>query len=480
MKISLIIPIYNVELWLRECIESAINQTIPFDEIILINDGSTDNSGEICKKYEKEYSKIILIQQENRGLSAARNAGILRAKGDYVMFLDSDDLLAKDTVESISHILDKKDLDALYFDGKNFIDGIDKKKHEKDVRGLFDRKAGVPKTIMCGKDFFDAVYPRYYLPYGVLGVYKRMLLIKNNIQFPEKIYFEDVYFTFVFMNEAERVTYIPRILYHRRLRANSIMTSSFSDRKISDYIKAYTLVWEYIEKKWNTDVMNDKLLLYINKGYRLITLRFLECYTNNIHISENTIDLFQWFTKKYLSFLTLEFGSYETFAIESKIFALRNLLFIDRCSVFNTVECPYNIVMEMVTGLRKNYCKLLSMIPFQDKHCRIGIYGIGDHTKGMLDFYCKLIGEISAQIIFIDSAKDKGEYMGKAVINYKDIKDKFDLIVISSSLYDKVMSTNVKVVDEKVKVLRFYESISMDIFSNNEDILECVLGKTFY
>lgn len=93
MKISIIVPIYNVEKYLERCILSIIKQTYQNIEIILVNDGSTDSSIEICKKYSKIDSRILLIDKENGGLSDARNVGLQVAKGDYVLFVDSDDYM---------------------------------------------------------------------------------------------------------------------------------------------------------------------------------------------------------------------------------------------------------------------------------------------------------------------------------------------------------------------------------------------------
>ena len=99
IKVSIVIPVYNVEKYLEECIESAIKQSLNDIEIICINDGSTDSSLEILKKYEKKYSNIIVISQENKGLSASRNVGIRKAKGKYIYFLDSDDFIDTNSME---------------------------------------------------------------------------------------------------------------------------------------------------------------------------------------------------------------------------------------------------------------------------------------------------------------------------------------------------------------------------------------------
>ena len=100
-KISIIVPVYNVEKYLKTCLDSIINQTYQNLEIILVDDGSTDNSGEICEEYRKTDSRIILIHKENEGLSMARNFGLDIASGDYISFVDSDDFIARNMMEAL-------------------------------------------------------------------------------------------------------------------------------------------------------------------------------------------------------------------------------------------------------------------------------------------------------------------------------------------------------------------------------------------
>ena len=100
-KISIIIPVYNSEKYLEECIISLLNQTLKECEFIFINDGSTDNSYNICKEYERKDGRIVLINQENRGVSTARNIGMTRAQGDYITFVDSDDYVDNKYIETL-------------------------------------------------------------------------------------------------------------------------------------------------------------------------------------------------------------------------------------------------------------------------------------------------------------------------------------------------------------------------------------------
>lgn len=112
-SLGLVIPIYNVEAYLQECLDSVVNQTIPFDEVILVNDGSLDRSKEICESYCKKYFHMKLINQKNQGLGAARNHGMEYLKSDYLVFLDSDDRFTLQAVETIKNRL--KGQDVLFY-----------------------------------------------------------------------------------------------------------------------------------------------------------------------------------------------------------------------------------------------------------------------------------------------------------------------------------------------------------------------------
>lgn len=120
IKVSIIIPIYNVEKYLRQCLDSAVNQTLSNIEIILINDGSTDNSSCIAREYSLNYSFIKLIEQKNSGQSIARNKGIDAANGKYIYFLDSDDYIEINAIENLYKEAERNNLDLVLFEGNSF------------------------------------------------------------------------------------------------------------------------------------------------------------------------------------------------------------------------------------------------------------------------------------------------------------------------------------------------------------------------
>ena len=169
-SISLVIPVYNVESWLAECLESAVNQSAPFKEVVIINDGSTDSSIEICRSYVKKYGYFKLIDQENQGLSAARNAGIKAASGEYIMFLDSDDWLRADSVKILEGLLEEGRPDVIYFDADTFCEADT----VVDFFCCYDRsRAGIDGEVMSGRAYFERIYPQNYVVSACLGVYRK-------------------------------------------------------------------------------------------------------------------------------------------------------------------------------------------------------------------------------------------------------------------------------------------------------------------
>jgi glycosyltransferase involved in cell wall biosynthesis len=213
MKFSIIIPVYNVEQYLQDCLNSIVAQSYFDYEVICVNDGSTDGSLAILKEYEKNYSQITVITQSNKGLSGARNAGIRAAKGDYLFFLDSDDWIEPTALEVLSRQLSGEDM--VCFNGRRVFENG--KTEEPD--------AGISESSLSGWEYYNkyALVPRkFHFVCTVLRLYRREYLLKNNLFFEEGIYHEDNLFTPLACYYAQTVKVIPDCLYIYRIREGSI------------------------------------------------------------------------------------------------------------------------------------------------------------------------------------------------------------------------------------------------------------------
>ena len=173
-KVSVIIPVYNAEKYLRQCLDSVVNQTYKNLEIICVNDGSTDNSSEILKEYASKDDRIILINQNNQGNGCARNVGLSRVSGEYISFIDSDDFILQNTYASVISLMIKDNLDILMFGHFDYIDGECRKSFTNDIFNKFKNKKISKENLI-----------QYFL-LGVWNkIFKSSFLKDNNIFFPK-------------------------------------------------------------------------------------------------------------------------------------------------------------------------------------------------------------------------------------------------------------------------------------------------------
>ena len=269
-KISLIIPVYNTEKYLRQCIRS-IDINNKNWQIIFVNDGSTDNSLEILNEY-KEYENIIILNQKNKGLSEARNRGIISAEGKYICFLDSDDMLGQDFQNKIDKNVDLSRDDKVYFYnfisfyGNEIIDNdYDFSKYKNRIlKAKYIRKIFIKKNIAC-------IACRYLIP-------KKEFL---NIKFFSNIYHEDELFTtHLLSNDNNKFEYIEVKYLYRRERNDSI-TNTLNQKHFDSVI---TILKNLKTKK------NNKFIKF-QKGKLLI--RLLYVYINLSKITYNIEELYK-------------------------------------------------------------------------------------------------------------------------------------------------------------------------------------------
>lgn len=257
-KLSIIIPIYNVEKYLRECLDSVLRQNFWDMEVILINDGSTDRSGELAEIYAKRYANVCLLTQRNKGLSAARNAGVMRAKGKYILFLDSDDYLMEDAVQELIEYIENKNLDLLLFSAVRVICDNQNIVKSREYYGYkHEECAGV-----SGVELYEKLQrTNDYYTAACFQIISRELLRNTNIKFYEGILHEDHLYTFLLMMNAKRCGLIPKAFYCYRYRENSIMNSERTyNRNLEGFLITYC---EMV--KWYKENTNLERIAYYRK-----------------------------------------------------------------------------------------------------------------------------------------------------------------------------------------------------------------------
>jgi glycosyltransferase involved in cell wall biosynthesis len=291
LKLSFIIPVYNVELFLEKCLRSCADQDVnPTEyEIIVINDGTKDDSLAIAEKIATEYSNIIIVSQENAGLSAARNKGLSLAKGDYIWFVDSDDWIKSDCLKKILDLLYSKDLDGLAVCAANVENETVKKRHNfMEVEG----------KIFSGKEILKTEYWTHCVPFTI---YRRNFLRDFDLKFMEGIYHEDSEFTPRAYYYCKRIAFISEIIYYVYISANSI-TRSVNPKKAFDLIKVANKISTFSEgiESDMSDVYNNLICININASLynssdmdeKVISLLNKELRTNKYlfkHFKKSTI-----------------------------------------------------------------------------------------------------------------------------------------------------------------------------------------------
>lgn len=241
MRFSVIIPVFNVESYLRDCLDSVLNQTCADWEAICVNDGSTDNSAEILTEYALKDGRINIITQSNGGLSAARNAGMRAAKGDYILFLDSDDWLETSALQTLAENLDGEDM--LCFSGRRFFE---------ETEAFRPADQLMSQAYPTGMAYYNdnALQSRdFAFVCVVLRAYKRSFLIDNGLWFKEGIFHEDNLFTPLACFYSGKVKVINECLYDYRVRSNSITTTP-NIKRLRDLLEtANTLATFFVSKQ---------------------------------------------------------------------------------------------------------------------------------------------------------------------------------------------------------------------------------------
>lgn len=224
--ISVIVPVYNVAKYLDACIVSIQKQTYTHLEIILIDDGSTDESGSICDRYALEDKRIRVIHQKNAGLSAARNKGISICQGEYISFIDSDDFIDKGFIETMYKVVTESGCDLACMEAARFYDG-----DEEKVYSYWDRIENQKEdyTVYYSEQMLNiAFYQKLSVTGAQLKLYRKKLF--QHILFPVGRYYEDLATTYLFILCANRVAALHYRLYAYRVRKNGIMASTFNDK----------------------------------------------------------------------------------------------------------------------------------------------------------------------------------------------------------------------------------------------------------
>lgn len=311
IKISVIVPVYNMEKYLEKCLDSLVNQTLKEIEIIAVNDGSKDKSINILKKYSKKYKNIKIYDHDNQGISKTRNFGIEKATGEYIAFIDSDDYVDTRMFEIMYKKAKKDNLDIVVCDYYNYYENKNKIEKFKIV----DFK---DTTISVNKSLIFQINPS---PWN--KIYKKELFEVKKYRFPIGIKYEDLGYIPILLTEANRIGKVNIPLNYYLIRGNSETTTI--DERVFDIFKILDILYEYFENK-NMEKTKEveflfisKLTMYnlqqkfninkkcanefINKSFDYLNDKYPRWKINKYFIKTNKLKIFvkssKWITKIY-------------------------------------------------------------------------------------------------------------------------------------------------------------------------------------
>ena len=310
VKVSVVIPVYNTEKYLRKALDSIVNQTLKDIEIICVNDGSTDKSLEILEEYKKNDSRIKIVSQTNHGLGYSRNQGLNIANGEYIYFIDSDDTLENNALKELYELCEMKSLDVVLFKLIN-VDEESGKKYPDNYYDMKFLKDIVGSNVFNYNDLGDRLYD---VAVSIPGKLFKSDLI-SDIRFDESLVFEDNPFFIEVLFKAERVYFYDKYLYYRLRRGNSIV-SSF-DSSFYDVIPISNRIIEVTKRYGHYEEFKHKVL---NKKIEKTYFRF------------NLVD--EVYKADFLTKIKEDFKSFKQ-EIENDI----KLYPINRCIFEKALEC---------------------------------------------------------------------------------------------------------------------------------------------
>lgn len=278
VKVSVVIPVYNVEQYLERCLDSIINQTLNDIEIICVNDGSTDKSLEILEKYASNDSRIKILSQENGGHAVATNNGINLATGEYLFLMDSDDILKIDALEKTYNVAKEKDVDFVLFKAINY-DDAKQEYYENEFYSMNKIANTVGDNIFNYHDLGKRVFNVVVAPWTKL--YNMNFIKDIGVKFPEGLIFDDNVFFWEVMLSAEKVYFLKEHLFYRRWYENS--STRAGDKRFIDSLIINSMIIDLFDefgelKGVYKEVLFNRKVSLAEKRFTQINEEFKELY----------------------------------------------------------------------------------------------------------------------------------------------------------------------------------------------------------
>jgi glycosyltransferase involved in cell wall biosynthesis len=289
-KVSVIVPVFNVEKYLPECLDSVLKQSLNDIEVICIEDGSTDSSLQILQRYESADKRVKVFQNiTNKGLSYSRNRGLEVASGHYIYFLDSDDMITEDALKKLYRAAENEKTDIIYFDAELIYENDDLAQKHKDYVAEYKR---IYDEVYCGEDLFtEFIMNDDWNPSPPRQFFRTEFLKQKKITFYEGILHEDHLFWFTAIIKAERTLCLYERLFVRRYREASITTVTMTHRNFEGLFVSFCellLFWKASNYKLNTRKAFNKYIAII---FEAAEYMYDELISRNEEVVLETTDL---------------------------------------------------------------------------------------------------------------------------------------------------------------------------------------------
>lgn len=422
IKVSVIIPIFNCDKYLNGCLDSLKGQILYETEYIMVNDASTDNSLAILNQYAQEDNRFYVISlDKNMGAGAARNVGLKAAKGEYLLFLDSDDVFEPELLSRMYETCKKEEADISICEADAFTDDV----NSRSPFYVFNR--GMRVLLQDLRVFNYHMFPTcIFSIFGTMAwnkLYRREFVLGNNIRFQEIPSINDFYFTCTAVTKATKIVLCEGFYVHyRKGRPQSISRKSLNDTKqYSNHLyEAFIALQKRLKEDQNFDLVKDS---YINA----VLILFLPMLWNaaiSLHIRHYLYNLFKEKIFYDLCFdegREVYFYNYMSYRYYSAI--LHSSTYEEMIEVVNTVPGIYEKNIDLLNEL---------MVVLRKKSYKTALWGYGERGE---DFY-RVVGENGCINYIIDMNPEKQGMSiayGLSICDYEDIKEEVDVILATSS-----------------------------------------------
>ncbi len=399
IDLSVIVPIYNVEKYLEECLESIIAIKGIKTQIICVDDCSTDDSNHILRKYEKYKNIEIKKNKKNLGLAATRNEGMKYADGRYVLFVDSDDYINADNIASFVKEAEHSSLDALYFDTEEFgnIEEISCDRRKRKSNYAIADGLATFNQMVSNHEMFGSVWS---------ALYRRDFICSENIKFIDGILHEDIPYTFEVLNKAKRVSVVNKVGYFYRQREKSILHQPNYGNRAEGLIVGYSKmlsIWHETLKNTQGNLFGESVDTYLTSVLSMIQSNLKKC--GNVDLTDYPI--VAHFVKN------LKYNEYSGY---NKVFGNDTI---------NEIRAAKTVAM----------------------------YGAGNVAIELLSYFEYV--NIKIDKIFVTQDSTKKQLLDKDIIKYTPIEgDKCDVIIIAvSKLYEDEILSYIKESGYKGKII---------------------------